>query len=450
MVIKIKDMFKRSKKAGKGQALYTKAKNMIPGGTQLLSKRPEMFLPNLWPAYYKKAKGYNVWDMDGTKYLDFATMGIGACSLGYSDKYVNKKVINAINDGSMTTLNCYEEVKLAERLTDLHPWSQMARFSRGGGEACSIAARIARAATGKDKILFCGYHGWHDWYISANIQSKENLNQQLLSGLDSKGVPSYLEGTAIPFLYNDILMFKNLVSEHSGEIAAVFMEPVRGNPPEDGFLESIRDICSEQNIVLIFDEVTSGFRKNPGGVHLTYGINPDIAVFGKALGNGFPISAVIGRSEIMSAAQDTFISSTFWTERVGYVAALATIEKFIKHNVHEHLIEMGNKVNSSWMSAAENSKINISIDGLEPLTHINFDEDQASTIQTIYTQEMLKKNFLVGANVYSSFAYDQKAINKFSDAVHKVFNIIKKAIKSGQPNDFLDSEEKHSGFKRLT
>ena len=443
-------MLKNKNRKGAGQALYNKAKNMIPGGTQLLSKRPEMFLPNLWPAYYKKAKGYNVWDMDGTKYADFATMGIGACSLGYSDDYVNKKVISAINDGSMTTLNCYEEVKLAERLIDLHPWSGMARFSRGGGEACSIAARIARAASGKDKILFCGYHGWHDWYISANIQSKENLNQQLLSGLDSKGVPSYLEGTAIPFLYNDILMFENLVSDHRGEIAAVFMEPVRGNPPVDGFLEKIREICSQQNIILIFDEVTSGFRKNPGGVHLTFGVNPDMAVFGKALGNGFPISAVIGKSDVMTAAQDTFISSTFWTERVGYVAALATMEKFLKYNVHEHLIEMGNKVNASWISASKNSNIDISIDGLEPLTHINFNVAQPSIIQTLYTQEMLKKKFLVGANVYSSFAYDQRVIDKFSDAVHEVFSTLSKALKSEKAIDFLDSEEKHSGFKRLT
>ena len=443
-------MLKNKINKGKGQSLYTKAKKIIPGGTQLLSKRPEMFLPNLWPSYYSKAKGYNVWDMDGLKYLDFATMGIGACSLGYADTFVNSKVKKAINAGSMTTLNCHEEVELASRLIDLHHWSDMARFSRGGGEACSIAARIARAATGKDKILFCGYHGWHDWYISANIQSKENLNAQLLSGLDSRGVPSYLEGTAIPFLYNDITMFKNIVSDHRGEIAAVFMEPVRGSQPKEGYLEEIRKICSAENIVLIFDEVTSGFRKNPGGVHLTYGVDPDIAVFGKALGNGFPISAVIGRSEVMSAAQETFISSTFWTERVGYVAGLATLEKFVKYDVHNHLIDMGNKVNDVWLSASDKFDINISIDGLEPLTHINFLDPDPSVIQTIYTQEMLKRGFLVGSNVYTSYAYDNKAINKFSDAIDEVFGILHKAIRSENLHSFLDSEVKHAGFKRLT
>lgn len=443
-------MYKNKITKGIGHTLYSRAKNIIPGGTQLLSKRPEMFLPNLWPAYYSKAKGYNVWDMDGKKYLDFATMGIGACSLGYADSFVNSKVKKAINAGSMTTLNCHEEVELAEKLIELHPWSGMARFSRGGGEACSIAARIARASTGKDKILFCGYHGWHDWYISANIKSKDNLNEQLLSGLDSKGVPSNLGGTAIPFLYNDILMLKNLVSDNKGEIAAIFMEPVRGNQPKEGYLEEIRKICDDEGIVLIFDEVTSGFRKNPGGVHLTFGVNPDIAVFGKALGNGFPISAVIGKSEVMSAAEGSFISSTFWTERVGYVAGLATLEKFIKYKVHEHLIEMGKKVNDIWLSAAEKSNINISIDGLEPLTHINFLNNEPAILQTIYTQEMLKRGFLVGSSVYTSYAYNQRAINKFSNSIYEVFDILNNAIESEQESNFLDSEVKHSGFKRLT
>ncbi len=441
---------KTNKHKQSGQNLYSKAKQIIPGGTQLLSKRPEMFLPNLWPSYYSKAKGYNVWDLDGNKFIDFATMGIGACSLGYADSFVNKKVKEAISNGSMSTLNCHEEVELAERLINLHPWSDMARFSRGGGEACSIAARIARASSGKDKILFCGYHGWHDWYISANIESKSNLNAQLLSGLDSAGIPSNLEGTSIPFLYNNIDMVKSLVKKYRGQIAAIFMEPVRANEPKDDFLQEIRQICDKEKIILIFDEVTSGFRKNPGGVHLNYKVNPDIAVFGKALGNGFPISAVIGRSKIMKYAQDTFISSTFWTERVGYVAAIATIEKFVKNKVHNHLIKMGKEVNKIWTKAAIKADINISIDGLEPLTHINFLEDDASKIQTIYTQEMLKRGFLTGSSVYTSYAYDKVAIKKFNKAINDVFMILKIAKESGRIDNFIDSEEKHSGFKRLT
>lgn len=437
-------------KIGAGQNLYRKAKKIIPGGTQLLSKRPELFLPNLWPSYYSKAKGYSVWDLDGNKYYDFATMGIGACSLGYADPFVNNKVKHAINAGSMSTLNCFEEIELAQKLVSLHSWSDMARFSRGGGEACSIAARIARASTSRDKILFCGYHGWHDWYISANIESKSNLNAQLLSGLDSAGIPSNLEGTSIPFLYNDISMVRTLVKKHKGEIAAIFMEPVRSVEPKKDYLEEIRKICDKEGIILIFDEVTSGFRKNPGGVHLTYNVSPDLAVFGKALGNGFPISAVIGKSSVMSSAQDTFISSTFWTERVGYVAGLATINKFIEDKVHKHLIKMGSNVNKIWKKAANEAGIKISINGLEPLTRINFLYDEASSIQTIYTQEMLKRGFLAGPSVYSTFAYDNLVINKFEKAIKSVFKLLSKAINSGEIENYIDSEEKHSGFKRLT
>ena len=224
-------------KNGTGQNLWNKAKKIIPGGNQLLSKRSEMFLPNLWPAYYSKAKGYEVWDLDGNKFKDFATMGIGACALGYADSFVNNRVKEVISLGSMCTLNAPEEVELAQKLISLHPWSDLARFSRSGGEACSIAVRAARASTKRNKVLFCGYHGWHDWYLSANLQNKENLNQQLLSGLSSVGVPDDLSGSALPFNYNDIEAFKDLIKQNRGDIAAVMMEPVRSTEPEPGFLE---------------------------------------------------------------------------------------------------------------------------------------------------------------------------------------------------------------------
>ena len=432
------------------QELWSKAKRLIPGGNQLLSKKPEMFAPGIWPPYYSKAKGCKVWDLDGREYYDFATMGIGACSLGYADPDVDTKVVEAISNGSMSTLNSYEEVELAEKLVDLHPWSDMARFSRGGGEACAIAARIARAHTGKDLIAFCGYHGWQDWYIAANISDKKNLNQQLLSGLNSKGVPANLSGTAIPFFYNDIDSFKEIVKNHKEDLGAVMMEPVRGSLPNDDFLSEIREITQKNNIVLIFDEVTSGFRINSGGAHLVFNIHPDMAVFGKALGNGYPISAVIGKEKVMSSAQDTFISSTFWTERVGYTAALATINKHIEKDVSKHLIKMGKLVNDGWLRAAELSNLDIKISGIEPLTHIDFLHDNPALIQTLYTQEMLKKGFLAGSSVYASYAYNEAIISNYTSATIEVFDFLKKAISSDKPETYLDSEIKHTGFQRLT
>tara|TARA_B100001057_G_C22870241_1_gene958512 strand:+ start:3827 stop:5155 length:1329 start_codon:yes stop_codon:yes gene_type:complete len=437
------------KPSKKGQKLWKEAKSVIPGGNQLLSKRPEMFLPNIWPSYYKKAKGCEVWDLDDNKYFDFATMGIGACALGFADSFVNQRVKKAINSGSMSTLNSFEEVKLAKKLIDLHPWADKARFSRSGGEACSIAVRIARAFTKKDKILFCGYHGWHDWYLSSNFKNKKNLDKQLLSGLSTDGVAKGLEDTAYPFSYNDKKMLKDLVKIHRGNIAAIFMEPIRNKAPTDNFLQFVRDLASEEGIVLIFDEITSGFRKSVGGIHKNFGVNPDLAVFGKALGNGFPISAIIGKNQIMEAAQKTFISSTFWTERIGYVAALATIEKYEKNNVVDHLQKMGDSVNKIWTEASSTFEIEIEIDGIEPLTHINFKGKDPSYLQTLYTQEMLKKGFLTGANVYTSYSYNNSIIKKFKKATLESFDSLRKAIDSNYSRTFLDNEIKHSGFKRL-
>ena len=438
------------KELNSGQSLWNKAKKIIPGGNQLLSKRPEMFLPDIWPTYYSKAKGCEIWDLDGNKYYDFATMGIGTCALGYADEDVNNKVKESINHGSMSTLNSQEEVQLAEKLVNLHPWSDMARFARTGGEACAIALRIARAATGKDKVVFCGYHGWHDWYIASNISDKNNLNQHLLAGLDSKGVVKNLKGTAIPFLYNDLESLKKIIELNKNEIAAIFMEPVRDNQPTQGFLEAIREIATNEKIVLIFDEVTSGFRKNIGGVHLTLNVEPDIAVFGKALGNGFPISAVIGRSKIMNAVQETFVSSTYWTEKIGFVAALSTIKKYETYNVPEYLIAYGKRINKGWMKAADESGVRIKISGLEPLTHIEFLHDHPAIIQTIYTQEMLKRGYLLSGSIYTTFAYDNEIINKFIDETASVFQYIRESIDSSKPETFLDGKVKHTTFNRLT
>ena len=255
-------------KRRKGIALYKTAKRFIPGGTQLLSKRPEMFLPGGWPPYYSKCKGIEVWDIDGNKYLDFTISGVGTCTLGYADIDVDKAVEEAIRRGNMCTLNAPEEVELAKLLCNIHPWADMVRYARTGGEAMAIAVRIARAYSGKEIILFCGYHGWSDWYISANLAESSALDGQLLPGLDSTGIPRGLTGTAIPFKYNDLNNFKSLVNKFGNKIAGVVMEPVRNCWPLPGFLENVRSITKNKGIPLVFDEVTSGLRMNCGGIHL--------------------------------------------------------------------------------------------------------------------------------------------------------------------------------------
>lgn len=433
----------------KGPQLWKKAKSIIPGGNQLLSKRSEKFLPELWPAYYKKAKGCEVWDIDGNHYFDFAQMGVGSCSLGYSDPDVNTAVMHAVSNGSMSSLNCPEEVALAEELLRIHPWAHMARFSRTGGEACAIAIRIARAHTGKDMIAFCGYHGWHDWYLSANIGNKKNLDSQLLPGLNPHGVPSQLRGTALPFEYNDLHALENIVKKYGSKIGCIIMEPQRANNPKKGFLKGVRTIAHKIGAVLIFDEVTSGFRVNFGGIHMKLGIHPDIAIFGKALGNGYPISAIIGRKKVMDCAQNTFISSTFWTERIGYAAALATLRKMKKNNVQRTLVRYGEMINAGWKKLAAKHEIDITLSGIPPLTHISFKGNDPLALQTLYTQEMLKKGYLLGASVYSTYAYTPEIINQFIDDSDSVFAMIKHAIHSNNPKKYLKADVMHAGFKRL-
>src|ERR1700726_3821460 len=360
----------------KGWELFEKARRIIPGGTQLLSKRPSMFLPAQWPSYFAKARGTEVTDLDGKTYIDMSMMGIGACVLGYADPDVDRAAKDAIDAGVASTLNAPEELVLAELLLDLHPWAQMVRYSRGGGEAMSIAVRIARAHTGRDKIAFCGYHGWSDWYLAANLGEDEALDAHLLPGLEPRGVPRGLQGTALPFHYNQIDELKSIVKGNRNSLAAIVMEPQRGNEPAPGFLQEIRTIASEIGAVLIFDEITTGFRMTDGGIHLLLNVNPDIAVFAKAMANGYAMAAVIGTEEIMQAAQATFISSTNWTERIGPAAAIATIGKFRREKVAPHLIAIGNQVMEGWKAIAHRTGLRLHTSGLPSLCHFSFEHEQ--------------------------------------------------------------------------
>ncbi|HYA86310.1 MAG TPA: aminotransferase class III-fold pyridoxal phosphate-dependent enzyme [Nitrospirota bacterium] len=435
---------------GKSQDLYKKAKALIPGGTQLLSKRPEMFLPDLWPAYYEKAKGCEVWDLDGNKYIDMITMGIGACILGYSDDNVNTAVKNIIDKGSMSILNAPEEVELAELLCALHPWAGMVRYTRGGGEAVTVAVRIARAKTKKDKVLFCGYHGWHDWYLSANLSEDRALDGHLLPGLAPRGVPRALRGSSYPFVYNDTKGLKNLVDKFKNEIGVIVLEAIRNVEPEKEFINAIMEVTRELGVVFIVDEITSGWRLNLGGAHLLYKIEPDIAVFAKSISNGFPMGAIIGKEEVMEAAQDTFISSTYWTERIGPTAALATIKKLRENNVSNHLVAVGEKIQEGWKTAAAKNGIPIEVSGIYPLSHFNFQGKKPLVLKTLFTQLMLEKGYLASNSFYASYAHKEDHVKGYLMAADEVFSFISRIMRDGKPENYLKGPVCHSGFKRLT
>ena len=433
---------------GKGQELYKRAKQLIPGGTMFLSKRPEMHLPEKWPCYFSKAKGCFVWDLDGNKYTDMSIMGIGTNILGYGNEEVDEAVIKTIKKGNLSTLNCPEEVFLAEKLIEINPWASKVRFARTGGEANAVAIRIARAASGKEKVAICGYHGWHDWYLSANYNKEDDLSGHLMEGLNTKGVPSKLKNTVFPFQYNDYNALLEIVTNH--DIGVIKMEVVRNFEPTDNFLKKIRDLATRKGIVLVFDECTSGFRETFGGIYQKFNINPDMIMYGKTLGNGYAITAIVGKEEVMEAAQDTFISSTFWTERIGPTAALKSLDVMYKLNSWKIITAQGNKIRNGWKNLASKFNIDIQINGIPALSSLSFCSQNHIKYKTFISQEMLKKKYLAGTLFYASIAHTDRIISSYMEDLEEVFFKISECEKNNLSIDeLLEGPISHSGFKRL-
>ena len=438
---------------GSGQQLYRLAKTLIPGGTQLLSKRPEMFAPERWPAYYREARGAEVVDLDGRRYLDMSYMGIGACLLGYNDPDVTEAVVRRVQAGSMCTLNNPEEVALAQLLVALHPWAENVRYARTGGEAMAVAVRIARAKTRRSRVAFCGYHGWHDWYLAANRApggDEDPLKTHLLPGLSPAGVPSQLAGTALGFPYNDLDRLAAIARQHGSDLAAVVMEPTRSVDPAAGFLEGVREICDRVRAVLVFDEITAGWRLALGGAHLRYGVMPDVAVFAKALGNGHPIAAIIGRAAVMQAAQESFISSTYWTEGVGPTAALATIGKMQRVDVPAHVAAIGNRFQDGLRELAARHQVPLKLGGHPAMVHLVFDHPEGLALQTLLTVRMLDRGMLAGAGFYASLAHTAEHVERYLHAAEEVFAELGLAVRQADVATRLASPVRHSGFARLT
>lgn len=433
----------------KGQDLYIRAKRLIPGGTQLLSKRPEQFLPDQWPSYYRRAKGIEVEDLDGKVYQDFSIMGVGACILGYADPDVDGAVKAAIDNGVMCSLNAPEEVELAELLCELHPWAQMVRYARGGGEAMSVAVRIARAVTKRDKVVICGYHGWADWYLAANLGATDALDGHLIPGLPPNGVPKALRGTTLAFHYNKIEELKSIVEANRDSIGAIVMEPQRGAEPAEGFLEAVRQIATDIGAVLIFDEITTGFRMTVGGIHRLLKVEPDIAVFAKSMANGYAMAAIIGTETVMQAAQDTFISSTNWTERIGPVAALATIEKYRRLNVSDKIQRIGLSVTQGWNDLAVEAGLPLHTSGLPSLCHFGIEHNNSAALTSLFVKLMLARGYLASDHFKPSFAHEESHVTEYLTAVKACFAEVVRAEEENNVIQLLGGPVARRGFYRL-
>jgi glutamate-1-semialdehyde 2,1-aminomutase len=439
----------KKKNTNKSNKLWREAQKVLLGGVSLLSKKPERFLKEGWPAYFTKAKGIEVADLDGNTWLDFSYMGVGPNLLGYADKDVNAAVKAAIDKGTQSTLNSPEEVELARELLKLHPWAAQVRYARSGGEIAAIAVRIARAHAGKEKIAFCGYHGWHDWYLAANIAGDKNLNGHLLPGLMPLGVPRALLGTVLPFNFNKIEELEAIVKKHK-DIGVIMIEPMRHHEPKDNFLQKVRAIADRTGAVLIFDEISSGFRLGFPGAHTRLKVEPDIAIYSKALSNGYPMAALVGKKKVMQDAEFSFISSTYHSERTGPVAALATLKKMKQVQIEQYVERMGWKIAKVWQRLAKKHNVPLVVEGPGAFINFTFAHKDATALKALFTQEMLLRGYLATATIYVSYAHKDAHLAPYEKAVDGAFAAVADAIAKGDALKRLKGGLPEAGFKRLT
>ena len=433
----------------KGYNLFKSAEKLIAGGSQLFGKRADLYCPGHWPSYYNKAKGCEIIDLYGNKFYDFTMVGTGTSVLGYSNSYVNKAVIKAIKDGNISTLNNKQELILAKKLLKLHPGLGMVRYARSGGEILSIAIRIARAHTKKDKVAICGYHGWHDWYLSANLSDDNNLNNHLLPNLTPNGIPMSMNGLTIPFKFNDPDQLERILSSNLNQFAAIILEPFRDNGPKKGYLEKLRKLANKYNTVLIFDEVTSGFREVCGGMYLKTKVVPDMVTFGKAMSNGIPMSALLGKTKFMKSFDLTFISSTYWGDRSGPAAAIATINFMKSKKINKKINIIGEQIKNILINASRNAGFKIEIIGPNSLLSYKLDVQNWPLSLTFIIKSMLKKGFLFNDRVYANIAHTPIKLKKFENAVSLTFLELKKLISSNKLKRELPNGAKDMGFNKI-
>ena len=408
--------------------IWKKALKVIPGGNGLLSKRPGRFLDKGWPIYFKKAKGINLWDLNSKKYIDFSIMGVGTAILGYANKCIDDKVKQKIDEGINTTLNCLEEYLLAKELLKWDPFADQVKFAKGGGEAMSMAIRIARANTKETTIAFSGYHGWHDWYLSANIANNKNLNNHLLKNLKPLGVPKGLRKTIVPFKFNDFNSLQEAIKKNK-DVGIVVIEGARYEYLSKSFVNKLNKLKREKKIILIVDEITSGWRECFGGVYKKFNLKPDLVIYGKALANGYAISAVLGKKKIMQKASETFISSTAWTERVGFVAALATIDFLKNKKVFKHITSNGKLILNKWVELAKKHNLQIKTNKFLSMPSFEFTYGKNSEkLHTYFTELMIKRGYLATNYMTVTYAHKNTDISKYIKNCDEVFKIISNGI----------------------
>ena len=435
----------------KSVGLYERAKALIAGRTHLFGRRAEMHAYGISPIYSARQQGGYFWDVDGHKYIDF-NMGAGAVLLGHAYPTVVRAVQDQAAQGTGLSINHPLELETAELLAELVPCAELVRFCKGGGEANAVAVRIARAATGRDKVAFCGYHGWHDWYLAANLRSESTLSKHLLPGIAPRGVPRELEGTALPFEFNNLDSLRQVLQAHSGEVACVILEAARSYLPEPGFLEGVRDLTRQQSVVLIFDEVVTGFRTARGGAQEYYNVIPDVATFAKCISNGFALGAVAGKREVMEVAVDSFISSVYWAEATGLAAGKATLKEYLNQPVCTAVQDFGKAFVTGCRRVIEECGIPAMMIGLPSFPSLTFRDlapELLDPVVTLYMQETAKRGVFGGPGHFFCLQHTQNDLAAAVEIIGAALTTIRKALDEGDIPKYLECPVRQSGFRRL-
>jgi glutamate-1-semialdehyde aminotransferase len=424
----------------KSEEYWARAKGLIPAGTQCLSKGPTQFVDGVAPKYLKRGEGCHVWDVDGNEYIDLG-MGLRTVILGYGYPAVNEAIKRQLEDGANFTLMHPLEVEVAELLKRTIPCAEAVRYGKNGGDVTTAAVRAARAYTGRDKVAICGYHGWHDWYI---VTTERN-----------RGVPKILKQLSFTFQYNNVESLKKLVDTYHDEFAAVIMEPVGVTPPQNGFLKDVKKVAHDNGAVLIYDEIITGFRFALGGAQEYFNVIPDLATFGKAMSNGMPVSALVGKEEIMRVFNETFWSFTYGGECLSLAASIATINEIKRKKVIDFIWKQGRKLQDGYNKLTKEHDVEKVTEcaGYPPSSLVKFSgktPDESLLMKSLVQQELLKRGILWAAYHAMSYSHKDEEINTALEAFDDALKTLSKAMQQGKIEKFLEGKPVKPVFREIT
>jgi glutamate-1-semialdehyde 2,1-aminomutase len=405
----------------KSEAMLERAERVIPLGAQTFSKSRTQFPLGVSPYFAQRAQGSRVWDIDGNEYVDFIN-ALCSVTLGHCDPDVTRAVQDQLQRGTIYSLSSELEVQVAETLVELVPCAEKVRFGKNGSDATSGAIRVARAFTGRDRVAVCGYHGWQDWYIGSTARHL--------------GVPQAVRDLTHAWAYNDPASLQQLFAAHPGEFAAVIMEPMNVAFPDPGFLEEVQSLCRREGALLVFDETITGFRYAIGGAQQLFGVTPDLATFGKGLANGYPVSAVVGRADVMKMMEEVFFSFTFGGETLSLAAALATLDKLQREPVVDTMRARGERLLRDAQAAIDRHALGdvLALSGHPTWSFLQFKDGRGHTtweLKTLFMQEVFRRGVLAYGTHNMSYSHTEADLDRLAVVYDEVFAVLAEGLARG-------------------